>query len=148
MLAFLPSGAGKIDFGARQTSASGSTTISAPAPEKPKPMEFTTPLVPRISDVAFGISYFDDVPEPLRAALVASYKDYYEQLTWEAEQRLLKTNSEHPKVLLMRGVNALAKPNREWLGNGIGHLERARFVDALRGARTKTQSREETSKRR
>ena len=126
VLAFLMPSAGKIGFGsARQTPTSGSTAISAPAPEKPRPTEFTTPLVPRISDVAFGLSYFDDVPEPLRAALVASYKDYYEQLTWEAEQKLLKTNSEHPKVLLMRGVNSLAKPNREWLNNGIGHLERA-----------------------
>src|ERR1043165_8751398 len=124
VLAFLSQGGSPMKFG-RSGSASSATAIQAPAPEKPQAVEFATPLVPRISDVAFGLSYFDDVAEPLRAALVASYKDYYQQLTWEAEQRLVKTDSEHPKVLLMRGVNALAKPNREWLGNGIGHLERA-----------------------
>src|SRR3954466_8704671 len=63
VLAFLLSGAGKINFGGGQNSASGAGKISAPSAEKPQPVEFMTPLVPRISDVAFGISYFDDVPE-------------------------------------------------------------------------------------
>jgi hypothetical protein len=125
VLAFLLSGAGKLNFGTRQNTASGAGQISAPAPEKPKYAEFAVPLAPRISDVAFGPSYFDDVPQPLRAALVSSYNDYYQQKTWEAEQRLLKVNTEHPKVLLMRGVNSLAKANRESLNSGIGHLERA-----------------------
>jgi len=122
VLAFLLAGGSSLrPGGTRQVASAG---ITHALPEKPK-AEFKTPLVPRISDVAFGISYFDDVAEPLRAALVAAYKDYYEKRTWEAEQRLLKTGSEHPKALLMRGVIALANANRESLNNGIGYLERA-----------------------
>src|SRR4051812_48631227 len=124
VLAFLLQGGSAMKIGGARQIASPGTGITQVSPGK-SGAEFKTPLAPRISDVAFSVSYFDDVAEPLRAALVAAYKDYYEQRTWEAEERLLKTNSEHPKVLLMRGLNALAKANRESLNNGIGHLERA-----------------------
>jgi TPR repeat protein len=124
VLAFLLTGSGAMKSGGARQIASPGTGNTQVLPGKPK-ADFKTPLAPRITDVGFGASYFDDVPEPLRAALVASYKDYYAKLTWEAEQRLLKTNSEHPKVLLMRSVVALANPNRESLNNGLGLLERA-----------------------
>jgi TPR repeat protein len=124
VLAFLLTGGGSMKLGGGRQIASPGTGISQAPPAKPA-TDFKTPLAPRISDVGFDVSYFDDVAEPLRAALVASYKDYYEKLTREAEQRLLKANSEHPKVLLMRGLITLANPNRESLNNGIGHLERA-----------------------
>ena len=125
VLTFLMQGGNPLKLGGgQQIAAPGSGSLQTAALEK-KPPEFATPLVPRISDVAFTASYFDDVPEPLRATLVAAFKEYDARGSWEAEQRLLKANADHPKALLMRGVNALARADRNWLHNGIAHLESA-----------------------
>jgi TPR repeat protein len=123
VLAFLPGGAHLNFGGARQSSASGAA--AAKTPETPRTIEFATPLAPRISDVAFGPSYFDDVPEPLRSRLRAALSAYRARDTAKADQALVRADPAHAKVLLLRGLNTLQIGNRESLNAGIGYLEGA-----------------------
>jgi TPR repeat protein len=121
VLAFLPGG-GHFNFGAGRQAAPPAADKTA---DMPRPAQFATPLAPRISDIAFGPSYFDDVAEPLRRQLLAALSAYQARDSWKVDQALVRADPAHPKVLLLRGLNTLQIGNRESLNAGIGYLEGA-----------------------
>ena len=119
VLAFMP-GAAPFQFGGTRQSA----PAAASAPAMPARSD-TVPLAPRISDVAFGPSYFDDVPQPLRGRLVDALARYKAHDTVTADAMLARESSTERKVMLLRGVLALALPNRASLNAGVSFLEQA-----------------------
>lgn len=82
-------------------------------------------LAPKLSELGLEENYFSSDPEPLHTQLVHAWRYYRKQDLAKAFEILDTLQSDHPHVLLVKGMATMARPENGMLRNGVLYLEQA-----------------------